>query len=805
MRRGIRSGLYILIPALFAILGARLLLTRAQSGGTPGAPNQAPVTASQIIRTEANLVLVDLVATDKKGQYVKDLGPKDFQVFEDKKLQEIKSFSPPGEARGPQGPAQPHYIVLFFDDSTMSIDDQTWARKAATQFVEKNAAPERLMAVVEFGGMTRVTQNFTSDANKLTHAASALGFSVLSTNQPGGSEATSTWGMGSEVASTGGMGNPVPGTRNIRLAEADFGARSLLLAIRNLAKSLQSVPGRKALVLFSEGFPLTPSRQAELDATIDAANRANVAIYTLDVRGLNAFVPGASLRDTPFPHESGLLASWAGLPEPDPQHGPGGSGPGSTPGGGGAGGGGTGGSGSSGGGRGGSSGGGTSGGGSSGGGSSGGGKGGGTSGGGSSGGTSSGSGGTTGRGGASPLGGYGNQNFAAQNWQDQQNRLMQLFDNTATANQQVLEALARGTGGFTIFNTNDFLTPLNKISAELDLCYILGYAPPSQAHDGAYHYISVKVLRPAVQIRYRPGYYDLKSHDMLAGNPEGRTLEAVAASAQPGQIPVQFSLPYFYSSPREARVYVSLQIPASAIDFGKEKKDFRSSVEVLGIASKADGTWAARFSDTVKLEMEKKDLKEFAKGPFKYQTAFNIAPGNYTLKVVLSAGGEKFAKYETPLSVPPLDENQLAITGPALSDNIRSVDDQAASVDSQLLEDQTPLVARSMELFPQPGNHFRRGETIGFYAEVFEPQMRADVVPRVGVSFNIVNSKTNQPVYSSKTILVNDFAHAGNPVIPVIQEFPLAGLAAGEYRLEVRARDSAGGASPIRTADFAVE
>jgi len=738
---------------------------------------------------------VDLVATDKKGQYVKDLGPKDFQVFEDKKLQEIKSFSPPGEARGPQGPAQPHYIVLFFDDSTMSVDDQTWARKAATQFVEKNAAPERLMAVVEFGGMTRVTQNFTSDANKLTHAASALGFSVLSTNQP----------SGSEVASSGGMGNPVPGMGNIRLAAADFGARSLLLAIRNLAKSLQSVPGRKALVLFSEGFPLTPSGQAELDATIDAANRANVAIYTLDVRGLKAFPPGASLLDTPFPHQSGLLASLAGLPEPDPQHGPGGSGPGSIPGGGGAGGGGTGGSGSSGGGRGGSSGGGTSGGGSSGGGSSGGGKGGGTSGGGSSGGTSSGSGGTTGRGGASPLGGYGNQNFAAQNWQDQQNRLMQLFDNTATANQQVLEALARGTGGFTIFNTNDFLTPLNKVSAELDQCYILGYVPPSQAHDGTYHYISVNVLRPAVQIRYRPGYYDLKSHDMLAGNPQEKTLEAVAASAQPGQIPVEFSLPYFYSSPREARVYVSLQIPASAIDFGKEKKDFRSSVEVLGIASKADGTWAARFSDTVKLEMEKKNLKEFAKGPFKYQTTFNIAPGNYTLKVVLSAGGQRFAKYETPLSIPPLDDNQLAIAGPALSDNIRRVDDQAATVDSQLLEDQTPLVAGGMEVFPQPGNHFRRGETIGFYAEVFEPRMQSDDLTRVGVLFNIVNGKTNQTVFSSNTIMVNRFAQAGNPLIPAVFELPLAGLAAGEYRLEVRARDSAGQTSAVRSANFEVQ
>ena len=59
---------------------------------------------------------MDLVATDKKGQYVKDLGPKDFQVFENKKLQEIKSFSPPGEARDLR--AQPSRITLCSSSTT---------------------------------------------------------------------------------------------------------------------------------------------------------------------------------------------------------------------------------------------------------------------------------------------------------------------------------------------------------------------------------------------------------------------------------------------------------------------------------------------------------------------------------------------------------------------------------------------------------------------------------------------------------------------------------------------------------------
>jgi hypothetical protein len=386
-----------------------------------------------------------------------------------------------------------------------------------------------------------------------------------------------------------------------------------------------------------------------------------------------------------------------------------------------------------------------------------------------------------------------------------QNRLQALIDQSVSANQQVLEALARGTGGFTIFNTNDFLAGLNKIANELDEYYMLGYVPPSPAHDGSYHKITVKVTRAGVQLRHRNGYYDLKSPDLLAGKLEGKTLEALAAGSQPGQVPVSLSTPYFYSSPGVARVNISLQVPASAIEFEKEKKELHSKVQVLGIAYREDGSVAARFSDTVKLDVEKKDLKEFSKGPFNYQHTFNVAPGSYTLKLVLSTGGEKFGKYETALSIAPFDGQHLELSGPALSNAFRPVDELVASLDSQLLEDQTPLLFQGKEVFVQPGNHFQHGDKVAFYVEVFEPLMKSSLVPRVGVLFDIVNRKTNQQVYSSNTVLVNELARSGSPLIPVAREIPTDSLQAGEYRLEVRARNSAGGVSPIRTADFVLE
>src|SRR5262249_19837821 len=78
------------------------------------------------------------------------------------------------------------------------------------------------------------------------------------------------------------------GTPNLHNVEADFGVHTVMLALRNLAKSLSTLPGRKTLVMLTTGFPLNSERQSELTAVSDACNQAMVAVYPIDVRGLVA-------------------------------------------------------------------------------------------------------------------------------------------------------------------------------------------------------------------------------------------------------------------------------------------------------------------------------------------------------------------------------------------------------------------------------------------------------------------------------------------------------------------------------------
>ena len=164
-----RDRRLVLLLGLVALASCWLLLDLGS--GHRVAHAQQPQSASAgaadipVIRTETRLVLVDSVVTDKKGNYVRDLTQTDFKVWEDGKEQPITSFSFE-ESTGSTN-AQPRYMVLFFDNSTMDFGDQAKARDAAAKFIDANAGPGRLIAIADFDGNVRISQNFTADAQRL--------------------------------------------------------------------------------------------------------------------------------------------------------------------------------------------------------------------------------------------------------------------------------------------------------------------------------------------------------------------------------------------------------------------------------------------------------------------------------------------------------------------------------------------------------------------------------------------------------------------------------------------------------------
>jgi VWFA-related protein len=689
--------------------------------------------AGPTIRAEKKLVLVDVVVTDKKGEYVHGLTAKDFRLWEDKDEQSIETFSSESDPAAPANERK-HYLVLFFDNSTMGFAEQTQARQAALHFLDKNTAPNRLIAIVNFGGSLRIAQNFTSDADRLKQVVGGVKFSNVAAN------------------------SDAEGGAAMSKAESDFGARTVLLGLRSLAKSLSTVPGRKTLVFLSAGFKLDSELRSELTAVVDVCNKANVAIYPIDVRGLVAAVPGARL-SLPLGGAVLVKAAYFGMPEGG-QHPGGGGGATST-----------------------SS---------------------------SAGGSRGGATGSTG-GGAKPVGGgrsgtvTGNSNMGARNSASQPRSIVPHMPDI-NSQQDVLYALAQGTGGFVIVNTNDLLGGLDRIANEQKEYYVLGYSPGDDDQDGACHELKVKVDRGGTNVRSRTGYCATKPTDLLAGTTKGRELENWANGSAAGNVSAKMQSAFFYTAPNTARVDVAMEIPPDALKFQKTKGKLHAEMDVLGIAYSPDGGVAAKFSDTLKLEFQnKKEVEQFQEKPLPYESQFDVASGKYTLKVVFSAGGEGFGKLESPLVVDAYDSKTFGLSAIAMSREMHKVNDTDATLDATLLADKTPLITQGMELTPAASNTFAKNSPGAFYLEIYEPSMVEEKAPKVGLQMVVIDRKTNEHKLDTGFLDMGQYVHAGNPVIPIGLRVPSKELAAGSYRVEFKATDSAGHVSAVRTADFEVQ
>jgi hypothetical protein len=360
------------------------------------------------------------------------------------------------------------------------------------------------------------------------------------------------------------------------------------------------------------------------------------------------------------------------------------------------------------------------------------------------------------------------------------------------ANQQVLYMLADGTGGFVIVNTNDLVGGMERILKEQDQYYLLSYSPPESA-EGTCHSLKVKVDRGGTTVRARTGYCNVKPADLLAGKPVEKTLEGIAESARPGAIKPLLALPFFFTGADTARVNVALEIPPESIKFEKAKGKQHAEVNILGIAYREDGSVGARFSDTVKLDLEdKRAVEEFRKKPMHYDTQFDLASGQYTFKLVLApAGSQDFGKIERPLAVEPFDGKQFAMSGVALSLHAQKVTDVDAGMDALLTEGRTPLIAQNYQFTPTGESRFKTGDKVMLYLELYEPANAAANPPQLRVRLTIFDSKTGQ-TKTDGSLEVTRFATAGNPMVAVPLQIPVAELGAGAFRCEFTAIDGLG-------------
>jgi VWFA-related protein len=260
-----------------------------------------------VLKQNAELVLTNVVARDTKtGELVHGLAQSDFSVFENGKRQEIATFefqsvdmatplneaTISGLASGANGNgnkaaivARPEelrnhrLIVMFFDLTSMQPEDLDRCVKAARDFLTNKMQPADLVALVSLGDTLKVDQDFTADKKALA-------------NEVGSYNGTQGQGFaGGANANT----NQVEDTTGYTPDESEYNDLNTdreLFALRAISKSLEKITEKKSLLYFSGGISRDGiENQASLRAAINSAVRANLAIYSVDTRGLQAISP----------------------------------------------------------------------------------------------------------------------------------------------------------------------------------------------------------------------------------------------------------------------------------------------------------------------------------------------------------------------------------------------------------------------------------------------------------------------------------------------------------------------------------
>jgi VWFA-related protein len=262
----------------FVYLPAVVCLAAGLAKGQDAAQSSSnPPDGKTIIRTESRLVVVDAVVSDKKGNFLHDLAPGEFHVFEDNTEQHIQSVS--RESSAATQASSPAHIVLLF--GKMDPSEMIYARDKATQFIDSYVSAARMVAIISYldSGNVKVMQGFTTDKARLKQALKGM--------RTTGVIAESTTPDHSDEVFAG----PPPQNPFRNAGETtSISGRALLFGIGDLAKNLSSITGRKAIVMMAPTFDYR-LQPYNFPAAINACNRANVAVYTVDIRGnSNAFI-----------------------------------------------------------------------------------------------------------------------------------------------------------------------------------------------------------------------------------------------------------------------------------------------------------------------------------------------------------------------------------------------------------------------------------------------------------------------------------------------------------------------------------
>ena len=606
---------------------------------------QPPKPQEDVVRTDTNLVQIDVVVTDKGGRQVIDLKPEDFEVSEDGKKRQVTHFSyvtaegvtasqpeiapnPKPDSRESKKTVEPvkpvsltreqvrRTVALVIDDLGLSYESFGHARKALVKFVDQQMQPNDMVAILRTSAGIGALQQFTSDKRQLHAAISRVRWNPTGRSgfEPGG-----TMNQASVNADTA---DSIQFTKEAEDRRAGMYSIGTMGTISSIVRGMGEMPGRKSIVLIAEAFELfdAEGRNEQLVRALqrltDQANANSVTIYTVDASGLQTHAFTASDK----------VAGYSYVIDPNLLGGPNVNGPPRR---------------------------------------------------------------------------LQRISPGARTGDDVNNPFRRLGALSTMRSDQageahtVLSYLAQRTGGFFQTNRNDLGAGIQRIMEDQQGYYLIGFRPDEStiAADGTrrLHSLKVKVKRSGTKVRSRAGYLGL-NYENREQRPRTRNEQLKAALTSPfasGGINIQLTS-LFGDEPRGGGSYLRslLHVDAKDLEFTKAPDGRRTAeLDMVAVAFGENGQIVNQFNDSQTVyATTDADYQRLLDNGLVYILNVPLKKGGpYQMRVaVRDATSKSIGSAMQYVEAPDLMNNRLALSGIVLSNASEQQDIQSGPAVRQL-------------------------------------------------------------------------------------------------------------------------
>jgi VWFA-related protein len=574
---------------------------------------QEPPSPQAVFRSATDLVVLDVVVRDRRGQIVRDLKSSEIEIQEDGTAQHITQFrffeggvlvsseqpTPSGAGRSVSTPAttvktlhHPNLVTMVFDQ--LGPQARTLARTAALEFVRLQDRPDVLVSVFQIDQTLRLTQQFTTDRQRLQAAITQVtgeantqylsGTDELKRAVEAADAARQALEAASAVTVNAAEGAPTVAGLAQQAAMADFVVNALrmtqtlqreqqgissLHALLSLAKKQQILSGRKTILFFSEGLQAPPNLEHVLKSAISEANRANVSIYAVDARGL---LTGSDMHEARDMLQDAVQTSQR-------------------------------------------------------------------------------------------------QNMSRGNRPVTREEVM-VSDTAESAirlnPQATLAELAESTGGTLIGNSNDLRKGITRAIGDLSGYYEAAYTPTNQTFDGRFRRITIKVTRRGATVQSRSGYFALPPGEATVDFPyELDLVMALRAETPPHDLPLHARTFRFGTEGDRRRFTLVAELPLDSVRTttaarGQQQLHF----SFLALVRDGTGGVAEKFSEDTPVLVAPDRVAGLRQGSAVFIRSFTLAPGDYIMQAAaMDQQSRQRGVGQAPITAAPA--SGLAISTPA--------------------------------------------------------------------------------------------------------------------------------------------